>query len=383
MRGLIPFLAVYISIYGGTHYYAFVKLKRGLAFSPWIGLGIAVFMGLMILAPILMRIGERTGHDNVAAVMAYTGYIWMGLLFLFVSTAFCFDVYRGFAALARIITHKYLLAVTPTYTFSCMVSIVIACIIMGYGMLEANTIRLQKVVVHTNKLPDDMDDFRIAQISDVHLGLVVGENRLKRILKHVKTAKPHILVSTGDLVDGKMVHPEKLGSMLRSVQTPFGKYAVTGNHEFYAGLPQSLDFTLRAGFVVLRGRSQTLQNGLIIAGVDDPAGRFQPPADALPENKLLKGLPENLFTILLKHQPVVAASSLGHFDLQLSGHTHNGQIFPFGLLTKLVYKLNTGFTKLGKDSAIYVSRGTGTWGPPVRFLAPPEVTLIELTRNKS
>ena len=383
MRGLLAFLAVYISIYGSVHYYAFIKLRRGLEFNTWIGMGIAVFMALMILAPILMRIGERTGHDNLAAGLALVGFFWMGLLFLFISCAFCFDIYRGFLAVTRFITQKYLLALTPTHGFSCLVSIAIACLVMGYGFFEANTIRLEKVVVHTKKLPKNMDTIRIAQISDVHLGLVVGESRLRRILDQVQKAKPHMLVSTGDLVDGKMVEPNRLARLLHSVQTPLGKYAVTGNHEFYAGLRQALDFTQKAGFVMLRGQAHSLPNGLTIAGVDDPTGRFQTPPNALSEKDLLHNLPENHFTVLLKHQPVVSADSLGRFDLQLSGHTHNGQIFPFGLLVKLAYKTNHGFTKLSKGSAVYVSRGTGTWGPPVRFLAPPEVTLITIIKNKS
>ena len=383
MRGLIAFLAVYISIYGGVHAYAFIKFKRGLTSNPWIGAGIAVFMVLMILAPIFTRIGERTGHDYLAAGLAYVGFIWMGFLFLFVTTAFCFDIYRGLLAAIRIITQKYLLAITPTDGFACMVSIAIACLVMGYGFFEANTIRIENVVIHSNKFPKDMETIRIAQISDVHLGLVVGENRLKRILNQIQKAEPHLLVSTGDLVDGKMIDPERLASMLRTVKTPLGKFAVTGNHEFYAGQKQALDFTQNSGFVLLRGQSHSLPNGLTIAGVDDPAGRFQAPSGALNENELLKEIPETQFVVLLKHQPIVDANSIGLFDLQLSGHSHKGQIFPFGMLVKLVYKINHGFTPLSEGSAIYVSRGTGTWGPPVRFLAPPEVTLIELRSTKS
>jgi predicted MPP superfamily phosphohydrolase len=216
----------------------------------------------------------------------------------------------------------------------------------------------------------------------VHLGLVVGENRLKRILDQVQKAKPHILVSTGDLVDGLMIDPDLLATMLRTIQTPLGKFAVTGNHEFYAG-QHAMDFTQKAGFVILRGQAHTLKNGITIAGIDDPTGRYQTLPDALPEGKLLKEIPENQFVVFLKHQPIVDAKSIGLFDLQLSGHSHQGQIFPFGLLVKLVYKINHGFTQLAQGSSIYVSRGTGTWGPPVRFLAPPEVTLIEIIPKKS
>jgi len=93
---------------------------------------------------------------------------------------------------------------------------------------------------------------------------------------------------------------------------------------------------------------------------------------------LLKGLPKNRFTLFLKHQPIVSKESLDLFDLQLSGHTHKGQIFPFSLMTKLAYHMHTGLSELNQNTLLYVSRGSGTWGPPIRFLAPPEVTIIDL-----
>jgi predicted MPP superfamily phosphohydrolase len=115
-----------------------------------------------------------------------------------------------------------------------------------------------------------------------------------------------------------------------------------------------------------------------IAGVDDPARPYRTLKNDF-EKALLSTLPRDGFTLYLKHQPVIDPSTLGLFDLQLSGHTHKGQIFPFNLATKLFYSMHSGLTELGKGSLLYVSRGSGTWGPPVRFLSPPEVTLIELT----
>jgi hypothetical protein len=166
--------------------------------------------------------------------------------------------------------------------------------------------------------------------------------------------------------------------MFREIDTPHGKYAVTGNHEYYAGLSRSLDFTKKAGFVLLQGETQTLANLIHITGVDDPAGRYQERPGNDSEYQVLSSLSTDLFTLLLKHQPIVDKDSSRHFDLQLSGHTHNGQIFPFSLLTRLFYKTHPGLTQLQEGSFAYVSRGSGTWGPPVRFLSPPEVTLIEI-----
>ena len=373
---------MYLSIYGGTHVYGFIKVKQGLAFEFWPGLLLVVFMTIMVAAPIMVRIAEKFGHNHIAHILAIIGFTWMGLLFVFVSALFFFDVYRFFLSIGRFVFQTYFLSITPTAGFSCTVSMLLACIVMGYGFFEARNIRLEHVTVITDKLPKDLDRLRIAQISDVHLGVLVEEKRLKRILDKVKAAKPHILVSTGDLVDGQIDNPDRLATMLREIVTPHGKYAVTGNHEYYAGLSRSLDFTKKAGFVLLQGETRTLPNSINIAGVDDPAGRSRETAGNDSEALLLSALSNNLFTLLLKHQPIVDKNAASHFDLQLSGHTHNGQIFPFSLMTRLFYKIHPGLTRLQKGSLVYVSRGSGTWGPPVRFLSPPEVTLIEIVRNQ-
>jgi predicted MPP superfamily phosphohydrolase len=382
LSGLILFVAVYVSIYGGAHVYGFLKIKQGLTLGFWPGLLLAVFLVLMVLAPIMVRMAEKHSFNHIATVLAMIGFTWMGLLFVFVSALFFFDVYRFLLSIGRFIFQTNFLGITPTAGFSCAVSILIACGVMGYGFFEALNLRLEHVTITTDKLPKDLDRLRIAQISDVHLGVLVGEKRLKIILDRVKAAEPHILVSTGDLVDGRMEKPDTLAAMFREIDTPHGKYAVTGNHEYYAGLSRSLDFTKKAGFLLLQGETQTLANLIHIAGVDDPAGRYQGRPGSDSEYQVLSTLSTDLFTLLLKHQPIVDKNSTRHFDLQLSGHTHNGQIFPFNLLTRLFYKLHPGLTQLQEGSFAYVSRGSGTWGPPVRFLSPPEVTLIEILRGQ-
>jgi len=381
LNRFVLFIAIYLSIYGGVHIYGFAKIKQGLVLGLWQGLLLAVFMAIMVAAPILVRVAERFGHNHIAHILAIIGFTWMGFIFVFVSVLFFFDIYRLFLSMGRFVFQAYFLNITPTAGFSCAVSALLACIIISYGFFEAYNIRLEHVTIVSDKLPKDMDRLKIAQISDVHLGVLVGEKRLERILDKVKTAKPHILVSTGDLVDGPMDNPDKLAAMFQEVDTPHGRFAVTGNHEYYFGLSRSLDFTKKAGFALLQDETQTLANLIHITGVNDPAGRYGGGPGSHSEYPLLQNLSNDLFTLLLKHQPIVDPESAGHFDLQLSGHTHSGQIFPFSLFTRLFYKLHPGLTRLPGDSVAYVSRGTGTWGPPVRFLSPPEVTLIEIVRK--
>jgi predicted MPP superfamily phosphohydrolase len=218
---------------------------------------------------------------------------------------------------------------------------------------------------------------RIAQISDVHLGLIVRENRLKSILSKVKEEEPDILISTGDLVDGQLNDLDGLIKLFKEIKPRFGKYAVTGNHEFYAGLAQALDFTRKAGFIVLRGEKITIEGILNIAGVDDKTRTYYN-ENVVSERELLMHLPRNIFTIFLKHRPIVNKDITGLFDLQLSGHVHKGQIFPFSVITGLYYETQAGFAKLPSEASLYVSRGSGTWGPPIRFLSSPEVAIIDL-----
>jgi hypothetical protein len=239
------------------------------------------------------------------------------------------------------------------------------------GFFSARHPRVERLTIYSDKIPPG-PGLRIAQISDVHLGILIGRQRLDRILQQLTALQPDILVSTGDLVDAEAHHLDGLSERLAAYQPRYGKFAITGNHERFAGLEHALDFHVRAGFTLLRGEAMEVAEGIALAGVDDPAVR----ASATDEARMLAAIPAGRFVVLLKHQPVIDPQS--RFDLQLSGHTHNGQIFPFNLLVKTVYPLIAGRYDLADGRLLYVSRGTGTWGPPIRVLAPPEITLIEL-----
>jgi predicted MPP superfamily phosphohydrolase len=373
------FLLIYFSIYGGIHLYAFLKLKRGFALGPPAYLILAIFMILMVVSPIVVRISERYGYEALARGLAYIGFTWMGLIFIFISASFFFDIYRLLHFLARMLTQRPLADFTLSLRNFCTLAILFSCAVVIYGYFEALHIRTEHVTVKTSKIPEKIGRFRVVQISDVHLGLIVGRSRLKRILGQVKDARPDILVSTGDLVDGQMDDLEALTDMFQNIPAKYGKFAITGNHEFYAGLDRALAFTEKAGFTMLRGEGITVSNLLNVAGVDDPARKRYGPDRAASEKALLEKMPREKFTLFLKHQPVINSESLGMFDLQLSGHTHKGQIFPFNLATKLYYRMHTGLTKVNGNALLYVSRGSGTWGPPVRFLSSPEVTVIDIT----
>lgn len=378
---MILFLMTFFIIYAGMHLYVFLKAKVALSFGAVVGIPLIIFMVIMTLSPLTVRLSEKWGLESIAQFMFYIGYTWMGILFLFISVSLVIDFYRFFIYISAFISQRNLSVMNPSVRFSFFMPLIFSVIICVYGYCEAKDIRTEMIEIKTSKIPKGVGRLRIVQISDLHLGLIIRKERLKRILDEVKKANPDLLVSTGDLVDGQINRLEGIAELLKEINPLYGKFAVTGNHEFYAGLSQALTFTEKAGFRVLRGEGLSVAGLINIAGVDDPTGKYYGLFRETSEQKLLSGLPRERFTLLLKHRPVVDESAKALFDLQLSGHAHKGQIFPLGLLTHLYYHVDAGYLNLGNDSHLYVSRGIGTWGPPIRFLSPPEVTIIELVHG--
>lgn len=377
-RRTSAFFATIVLSYAAMQFYAVYRIYAGAGLAPGAGAGLALWAVFMTLLPFLLWRLERGGWHRPVVAGAWVGYLWMGLVFLFFWVALALDLFDGAVKTADALWHTDLSAYTPSPWHGFLLTAALTLGLATYGFIAARRRRVERVVLSSPKLPPGSDVLRIAQISDVHLGAIIGARRLRRILEKIRALEPDVLVSTGDLLDGQADHLNGLARIFQSVQPRLGKFAVTGNHEFYVGYARALDFTRRCGFTVLSGEAAALTPHVTLAGVDDPAGRRMGVASDTDEAALLAAQPRERFTVLLKHQPVVDARAAGLFDLQLSGHVHQGQIFPFGLLVRLAYPVRAGLTRLAPQRWIYVSRGTGTWGPPMRVFAPPEITLIEI-----
>lgn len=377
------FLITFLSLYGGMQLYAFIRVRGAFSLGRTSIAFLAGWMALMTVTPLLVRLAESTGFEKTAWLLSWPGYLWMGSLFIFCSVLAAVDVIR----LAAWLSNRLFTTATPGYltaAITCEVALCLALFASGYAIYEAHDIKTEQVTITTDKLSPAVHRVRIVQISDVHVGLLFGESRLTSLLRVVNAANPDILVSTGDLVDGRLSrqdvisHLDKMAAMIAAVPVKGGKYAVTGNHEYYAGLDQALEYTRTAGFTVLRNQSVALVEGITISGVDDAAGQGGVTKSTPPESEILKQLSPQQFQLLLKHRPIIADTGNGRFDLQLSGHVHKGQLFPFNLLVRLRFPIPCGTTTVTNGSVIHVSRGSGTWGPPMRLFAPPEVTVIDI-----
>jgi uncharacterized protein len=374
----IIFLTVFLSLYGLLHYYFYRKLTGVVRLRPAYGIAVAAVLVLLLSFPIVSNIAARADLPSFAAFTAFTGYIWMGFIFLFFSTHLLFDLHTVTMLACSRIFRFSTEAFRPARRVSFAAVLLITTAVTLYGLVEARSIRVERVVLKTGNMPSGVEPIRIVQIADMHLGAINGQEMARRVVGIIKELDPHILVSTGDLVDRGIHDADSVAETLKGIEAPYGKYAVMGNHEFYAGVKGATAFTRRAGFRMLRNEGVVAGGMVNVAGVDDPAGKRLGLRASSTEEEVLDRLSRRRPTILLKHQPRVNEGSRGMFDLQLSGHTHKGQIFPFSLVTSLVFPFHSGFFELDHNAGLYVSRGTGTWGPPLRFLAPPEITLIEL-----
>ena len=254
--------------------------------------------------------------------------------------------------------------------------------LLGYGIYEARRrADIEQVFVPIAELPPELEGFRIVQFSDLHAGPTIKRPYVERLVEQIDDLKADLIVFTGDLVDGSVAHLRDDVAPLRELTTDHEVYFVTGNHEYYSGVLPWLEEADRLGFTVLINEHMVLQRGkarFVLAGVTDyGAGSFIALHESDPR-KALAGAPIGLVKVLLAHQPksIYEAEPAGA-TLQLSGHTHGGQFFPWDHLARLAQPYIKGLHKHG-SAWVYVSRGVGYWGPPVRLGIPPEISVITL-----
>jgi hypothetical protein len=367
MFSMLLFVISFLAIYAAMHALVFWGVYPLLTGHPLLPTLTAGWMALMIVAPVAVRLLDRNGYQLPARALAWIGYSWMGFLFLAFALFLIFGLWHLFVlALSKLLPAATLLTIhRPAASALVLLAVLAAALQPEAADLRVETVQLISSAAGRRQL-------RIAD-SDLHLGLIHrGSPRPDR--RQDRATEPDLLVATGTSSMPNQP-PRGVGATSEPSIAAFGQVCSDRNHEFYAGLDQSLDYLQSSGFTVLRNTAAAPADFLRIVGVDDPAGGAP---DELP---LLEQADQEKFVLLLKHRPRIGPQSEGLFDLQLSGHAHGGQIFPFRLLTRLFYPLYDGLYRLAGGSVLYTSRGTGTWGPPMRILSPPEITLFEIVRQ--
>jgi predicted MPP superfamily phosphohydrolase len=254
-------------------------------------------------------------------------------------------------------------------------------IVVALGAWNAARPRLKNLRLHIAKDGRQLPSIRIAVASDIHLGTIVSTRRLKRIVGMINELQPDLVLLPGDVVDEDLapVIRYNLGETLRTIKARYGVIAITGNHEYIGGVEAAVRYLQEHGMVVLRDNAVLIANSLYIIGREDRSiGQFAG-GRRIPLADLMKDVDRSFPLILMDHQPFhLEEAEQAGVDMQLSGHTHHGQLWPFNYITNKVYEVSWGYKQKG-NTHIYVSCGVGTWGPPVRTGNRPEILMIELT----
>jgi hypothetical protein len=365
----LPVFLALIASYIGLHVYAARWLAKAFGLAPQAAYALRI--GLLLAAffsPFTMFL--RRHYQGPALEPVYiAAYAWMGVILIAAFIFFCADL--GALALARLSPAH--LRYLPPAALAALALVLASSFWQAYKVPE-----IKEITVPMKGLPPGLDGFRIAQISDMHVDSSWKLKQYEGVVNRINSEKPDLVLVTGDLIDPGLTCRQGLRDLTGRIKSRLGIYGALGNHEYYFGLDKSMDCYRNFGIKLLKDEAADLGE-LQLVGFGDihTEGLGAPAVQAL-----LAKARSPKFTVVMSHQPVYykEMADAGQY-LVLSGHTHKGQIFPFHFFTWLFYRHFYGLYRI-KDSAFYVTSGTGTWGPPLRWLAPSEIPIITLKALK-
>ncbi len=372
-------LILYVFFYGGAHAYFFSRLTLAfpaMRFPRALVFSLSTFLvatPLLVLAPggLLPTWLRRVCHAGT--------FSWMGFLCLFTCVAVFVEtslwIYRWVCSIRAHSTDDGSRPLRMPMRLALIVSVGL-CI---YGAIEAAIPRVTYLTLRVPTLPPGARRIRVVHLADLHLGATMRGARLARVITVIQAQQPDVIVSSGDLLDSDLGLDPRLAQMLRELRPRYGKFACPGNHEGYVGQKRVAAFCQAAGFTLLEDQGLLVaEDQIAIIGVRDPGPGIYHGTEGTSETALWGAFGKAPFVLILKHRPDVSRMAIAGFGLQLSGHLHGGQIFPFHLLVRYVYPVCFGLSRVGPRGFLHVSRGAGTWGPPIRLGAPPEIAVIDI-----
>jgi predicted MPP superfamily phosphohydrolase len=406
--GQLLFIGVVFAVISALHYYLWRRLVRDTT-RPGRArrIGTWVMIGLVVLV-ITTFVGTRVLPHVVAVVLAWPGFLWLAVMFYLLVGLVLMEAP---ALVARLVMRRRVpvkeAALVPVggppeppepsapdardapdtgdtrrlfLSRAVAITVGVAAVgLVGSGVSTALGMpQLKRVRIPLARLPRSADGFRIALVSDIHLGPLNGIGRTRRIVDMINGLDADLVAMVGDMVDGSVAELGPAASPLGNLRSRLGTYFVTGNHEYFSGYEEWIQEVARLGMRPLRNARVELPGGLDLAGINDPTGsQFGDRPDVA---KALGNRDKSRPVVLLAHQPVQAfdAAAMG-VDLQLSGHTHGGQMVPFNLVVRASGQPVVRGLGDVDGMPVYVTNGAGFWGPPVRIGAPPDITLVELT----
>ena len=381
----IIFFSIVLSIYFFANYYVYYHGLKALPEGSLIKKAYVWVFWIIASTYFVGRIIERIHLSYFSDALVWIGSFWLGALLYFFLIVLLIDVIRlinhFLPFFPELITANY----QHVKTIILGVSVLVVSAVLIAGFINARNPVIKEVEISIPKRANSINEINAVLISDIHLGTIIGSRYLDRVLSKVSGLKPDIIFITGDILDEDLepVIRQNLGEKLKKLSAPMGVYAIMGNHEHIGGADPAYDYLKTHGMTVLRDTAIQVNNSFYLIGRDDNEAERFGSKPRIPLEEIMTKIDNNdLPIILLDHQPLYLqkAADLG-VDLQLSGHTHKGQLWPITYIVNAIYRVGYGYDKID-NMQVFVSSGIGTWGPPIRVGSRSEIVKISIRFEK-
>jgi predicted MPP superfamily phosphohydrolase len=360
----VIFFSIVLTIYAMVNFYRIIFLYT--------------FIFLVLSYP-LGRLAESVTRNIFTDCLVIIGSFYLGMMVYSFLSILLIDIFRLLHHFFSIFPAFIIRNIQKTNRVVTLTGLVLVLLIVSLGYLNTLFLRVRTFQVDIQKSTGELKELNLVMVSDVHLGTVIRSGRLEKIVAKINSLQPDIVLLPGDIVDEDVnsVAEQNMAKILKKLQTKYGVFACTGNHEYFGGVAAAISYMNQAGITVLQDSVVKVADAFYVAGRKDlMSERMADGRKSL--DLILQDVDKSLPIILMDHQPYnLKLVQQNGVDLQLSGHTHHGQLFPFNFITRMIYDLSWGYSKI-ENTHYYVSCGVGTWGPPIRTSSYPEIVQLKI-----
>jgi uncharacterized protein len=374
------FFSIVLTIYGLINLYIYIRglqaIPAGSVYKLWYQWGFWIVVSFYILGRVLEKVYMSIFTD----VLVWAGSFWLAAMLYFFLLVFLYDILRMVNHIIPFFPTWLTADMAKTKSLLFLGSIGLVGLVVLAGFINARSPRIKTLDIVIDKPAQNMKKVHAVVMSDIHLGTIIGKKHFERIVNRVNDLKPDLILLPGDILDEDLqpVLRQNIGETLKQLKAPLGVFAIMGNHEHIGGAAAAYAYLQEHGLTILRDSIVKINGSFYLAGREDRDHARFGSAGRMTLEELLQGLNPDVPLILLDHQPYYLEEAANRgVDLQLSGHTHHGQLWPLNYITSAIFTISRGYGKIGPMHA-YVSNGVGTWGPPVRIGNRPEIVSIQI-----
>ena len=376
---MIWFFITFFTLYSAVNYYICVRGWQALEGAAYLRPAYLVIFLFSSLSYVFSKVVQRYLPLGFYEAIEKIGSLWFAFMLYYFLAVIALDLLRVFDWTFHLLPAFNDYARVKLITLGIVSAIVLIILIAGF--INTRVFKIETLTLQIPARNSSIKDLNVVMISDLHLSTINGEDFVEGIVEKINSLHPDIVLIAGDLVDDRasVLRDKGIGSSLKALNPPLGVYGITGNHEYINGVDSSVNYMEELNITPLRDTSVTIDNSFVLIGRED---RSKGLSKRKSLKELVDGSNHNLPILLLDHTPFHLEEAMENgIDLQLSGHTHNGQMFPINLITNIIYEVSCGFLRKG-NTQYYVSSGVGTWGPPIRTGSRSEIVNLKIKFTK-